>query len=113
MGGVAVTAERRKDSPNALADEAVDAVVVVGGTGSGRNDASVRTLARIGRVDVHGIALAAGRDRGCSGMIGARPVLLLPGRLDAALAAWLLLGRAMLARLAGSTRAAASADAPS
>jgi molybdopterin biosynthesis enzyme len=30
------------------------------------------------------------------------PVLLLPGRIDAALAAWLLLGERMLARLAGS-----------
>ena len=40
------------------------------------------------------------------GFAGPRPVLLLPGRLDAALAVWLTLGRRMLARLAGSTREA-------
>jgi molybdopterin biosynthesis enzyme len=31
-----------------------------------------------------------------------RPVLLLPGRLDAALAVWLTLGRRLMARLTGS-----------
>ena len=35
-----------------------------------------------------------------SATIGSRPVLLLPGRLDAALAGWLTVGRRMLARLA-------------
>ena len=34
------------------------------------------------------------------GTVGARPVLLLPGRIDAALAGWLTVGRRMLARLA-------------
>jgi molybdopterin biosynthesis enzyme len=36
-------------------------------------------------------------------MIGRRPVLVVPGRLDAALAVWLTLGRRMLARLTGCT----------
>jgi molybdopterin biosynthesis enzyme len=35
------------------------------------------------------------------GLVGSRPVLLLPGRLDAALAAWLVVGRRLLARLHG------------
>ena len=34
------------------------------------------------------------------GFAGDRPVLLLPGRFDAALAGWLTIGRRMLARLA-------------
>src|SRR5205085_586060 len=62
---------------------------------------SVATLARSGRVEVHGIALSPG-ETAAFGMVAARPVLLLPGRIDAALAAWLLLGRRMLARLAAS-----------
>ena len=48
------------------------------------------------------------------GFAGSRPVLLLPGRLDAALAVWLTLGRRLLARLAGgdaSERAGRDADA--
>jgi molybdopterin biosynthesis enzyme len=100
MGGVAVTAEP-DGFADALADASVDAVVVVGGTGSGRNDATVRTLASVGEVHVHGIALLPGETTAL-GIVGSRPMLALPGRLDAALATWHLLGHAMLARLAGS-----------
>src|SRR5690606_8591664 len=35
------------------------------------------------------------------GFVGAKPVLLLPGRLDAAVAGWLLVGHPLLMRLAG------------
>jgi molybdopterin biosynthesis enzyme len=84
-----------------LAHADADAVVVVGGTGSGRRDTTVRTLASMGEVLVHGIALLPGETTAL-GTVGARPVLALPGRLDAALAAWHLLGRSMLARLAGN-----------
>jgi molybdopterin biosynthesis enzyme len=83
----------------ALDDDNVDAVVAIGGTGSGRNDASVRTLARRGKVAFHGIAIAPGETTAL-GFAGSRPVLLLPGRMDAALAGWLTVGRRMLARLA-------------
>jgi molybdopterin molybdotransferase len=86
----------------ALQDHNADAVVIVGGTGSGRNDASVSTLARVGRVEVHGVALSPG-ETAAFGMLGTRPVLLVPGRLDAALAVWLMLGRPMLALLCGAT----------
>jgi molybdopterin biosynthesis enzyme len=89
---------------DALRDEEADAVMAIGGTGSGRNDASVRTLARRGRLEVHGVALAPG-ETAAFGMVGQRPVLLIPGRLDAALAVWLLLGRRLLARLCGGTEA--------
>jgi molybdopterin molybdotransferase len=80
--------------------EAADAIVVVGGTGAGRHDASVRTLARVGKVDIHGVGLVPG-ESAAVGVIDARPVLLLPGRLDAALAVWLVLGRHLLMRLGG------------
>lgn len=82
-----------------LNDDSADMVVAIGGTGSGRNDASVRTLARIGKVAFHGIGIAPGETTAL-GFAGTRPVLLLPGRIDAALAGWLTIGRRMLARLA-------------
>ncbi|MCC6947525.1 MAG: molybdopterin-binding protein [Bradyrhizobiaceae bacterium] len=87
---------------SALLDRACDAVVTVGGTGSGRRDASVKTLARVGRVEVHGIGIAPG-ETAAFGMIDARPVLMLPGRLDAALAAFLMVGHPLLRRLAACT----------
>jgi molybdopterin molybdotransferase len=83
----------------ALTDDGEDAIVAIGGTGSGRNDASVRTLARVGKVAYHGIGITPGETTAL-GFVGARPVLLLPGRIDAALAGWLAIGRRMLARRA-------------
>jgi molybdopterin molybdotransferase len=78
-----------------------DAMVVLGGTGCGQNDNAVATLAGIGDVEVHGIALTPGESAGF-GMVDGRPVLLLPGRLDAALAVWQMLGKTLLARLAAN-----------
>jgi molybdopterin biosynthesis enzyme len=86
----------------ALTDTSADAVIAVGGTGGSRNDTSVVTLARLGRVEAHGIALAPG-ETAAFGMAGSRPVLLLPGRLDAAIAAWLVIGRRLMARLCGGS----------
>jgi molybdopterin molybdotransferase len=83
----------------ALTDDGEDMVVAIGGTGSGRNDASVRTLARVGHVAYHGIGIAPGETTAI-GFAGSQPVLLLPGRIDAALAGWLTIGRRMLARRA-------------
>jgi molybdopterin biosynthesis enzyme len=85
---------------DALSDQTADAIIAIGGTGSGRNDASVTALARAGEVIVHGIALSPG-ETAAFGRVGPRPVLLLPGRLDAALAVWLVIGRHLLARLTG------------
>jgi molybdopterin biosynthesis enzyme len=73
---------------------------MVGGTGAGPRDASVHALARTGTIEVHGIAISPG-ETAAFGVAVARPVLLVPGRLDAAVAVWLLIGRAMLARLRG------------
>jgi molybdopterin biosynthesis enzyme len=79
---------------------AADAVIVIGGSGSGRRDHSVRDLARLGTVAFHGVGLAPG-ETAAFGVAEQRPVLIMPGRLDAALAVWLTLGRRMLARLSG------------
>jgi molybdopterin biosynthesis enzyme len=100
-GGAARLDEAGRGLDVALAAETADAVIGIGGTGSGRNDTSVHVLAREGRVAVHGLALAPG-ETAALGFAGSRPVLLLPGRLDAALAVWLVVGRHLLAALAAS-----------
>lgn len=100
-GGVVRLDEAGRDFNGVLAAESADAIVAIGGTGSGRNDVSVRTLAREGRLAVHGMALTPG-ETAALGFVGPRPVLLLPGRLDAALAVWLTVGRRMLDCLAAA-----------
>jgi molybdopterin biosynthesis enzyme len=100
-GGRLVKGEMHAPLSHALTQADADAVIVVGGTGCGRNDNTVATLATVGEVQVHGIALTPGETAGF-GMAGDQPVLLLPGRLDAALAVWHMLGRVMLARLAAN-----------
>ncbi len=84
------------DGAMAVAEQ--DAIILVGGSGSGRRDRSVIELAKLGEVAFHGVGLAPG-ETAAFGKIGERPVLIVPGRLDAALAVWLTLGRRMLARL--------------
>jgi molybdopterin biosynthesis enzyme len=98
-GGEAVASDRAGlegtlDAPDETA------IILIGGSGSGRRDRSVADLARRGEVAFHGVGLAPG-ETAAFGTIGERPVLVVPGRLDAALAVWLTLGRRMLARLAG------------
>jgi molybdopterin molybdotransferase len=85
----------------ALGNDECDAVIGIGGTGSGRRDGAVQDLARLGQVEAHGIAICPG-ETAAFGFAGTRPVLLAPGRLDAALALWLLIGRQLMAKLAGS-----------
>ncbi|HMG77088.1 MAG TPA: molybdopterin-binding protein [Xanthobacteraceae bacterium] len=102
VAGCAVLEAQREGRglDRALADESADAVIALGGTGSGRRDAAVHALARLGQVEAHGIAVSPG-ETAAFGFASARPVLLVPGRLDAALAVWLLVGRHLVAKLAG------------
>jgi molybdopterin molybdotransferase len=98
FGGV--VADEPFSLEEALAEDNIDGVIGVGGTGSGQRDASVDTLGKLGRVETHGIAITPG-ETAAFGSIGERPVLLLPGRFDAMLAAWLLIGRYLIAGLSG------------
>lgn len=101
-GGAVILDPPEADDPDqftaALHHEGADAVIAVGGTGAGVSDSSVHTLGD--GLRFHGLAASPGETT-AFGVVAARPVLLLPGRLDAVLAGWLLLGRALLARLAG------------
>ena len=104
QGGIA-TMEDAAPLERALLGDGADAVFVVGGTGQGRRDASVTALSRVGSVAIHGYGIAPG-ETGAIGAAGARPVLLFPGRLDAALAVWLLVGAPLVARLSGANEPA-------
>lgn len=100
-GGVMRLDDAGRNLSTVLAAENTDAIVVIGGTGSGRNDSGVLTMARDCELALHGIALTPG-ETAALGFAGPRPVLLLPGRLDAALSVWLMVGRRIQERLAGA-----------
>lgn len=95
---------------SALHDGSADAVIAIGGTGQGRGDRALAVLAAHGTIAVHGVGIRPG-ETAALGDVGGRPVLMLPGRLDAALAAWLLIGGPLLRRLTGAASAEASAPA--
>jgi molybdopterin biosynthesis enzyme len=101
-GGIVRLDDAGRDLGIVLAAENTDAIVVIGGTGSGRNDTGVRTMSRDCELAMHGIALTPG-ETAALGFAGPRPILLLPGRLDAALSIWLLVGRRILERLAATS----------
>jgi molybdopterin biosynthesis enzyme len=100
-GGAARLDDSGRGLGVAMAAESADAIIAIGGTGSGRNDNAIQILAREGRLAAHGIAVTPG-ETSAIGFVGATPVLLLPGRLDAALAVWLVMGRRLLDRLAAA-----------
>jgi molybdopterin biosynthesis enzyme len=77
-----------------------DLLVVVGGSGVGRTDASVVALAERGKVIAHGLALQPGRTAAV-GRIGQTPVVVVPGAPDHALAVWWAVVRPVLGRLFG------------
>jgi len=83
---------------SALNSDACDLLVTIGGTGVGRNDATIMALATRGEVIAHGLALQPGRTAAV-GRIGGIPVIALPGAPDGALAAWWTLGLRVLDRL--------------
>jgi molybdopterin molybdotransferase len=105
-GGEVVPFEMPVHDPSALAPAITraageaDAVLVLGGTGFGRTDHAATALAEAGTLLAHGIAIRPGETAGF-GSVEDRPVLMLPGRPDAALAAFVLLARPMLGGLSG------------
>jgi molybdopterin molybdotransferase len=101
-GGIAIKSDPAHAGvlDECFAVEDADAFIVVGGSGVGERDRSVDTLMRLGQLAFHGVGLTPGETT-AFGIAGSRPVLVVPGRLDAALAAWLVLGRYMLSRLCG------------
>ncbi|BAI73064.1 molybdopterin biosynthesis protein [Azospirillum sp. B510] len=98
-GGVVETVEVIPVDIDALADAfsrpGADLILSAGRTGTGPDDVAPPALARVGGLDLHGIAMRPGGSAGL-GRSGGVPVLLLPGEPMAALAAYeLLAGRAV------------------
>lgn len=85
-----------------FAEPDCDAILTIGGTGAGRRDAAVKTLARAGKVEFHGFGISPGATAAL-GRVGKCPVLMLPGRLDGALAAFLLAGSRMISQLCAAS----------
>ena len=84
----------------ALDDGACDLLLIVGGSGVGRTDATVTALAAHGEILAHGIALQPGRTAAV-GRLGKAPVVVLPGAPNQALAAWWTVALPALDRLSG------------
>jgi molybdopterin biosynthesis enzyme len=83
-----------------LNDIGCDMILIIGGTGEGRTDATVTALAEKSALLAHGIALQPGRTTAI-GLFGKCPIVALPGALDQALAAWWAIVLPVLDRLSG------------
>jgi molybdopterin molybdotransferase len=99
---VCLTAAARDAAPIAAAIDAgvCDLLLIVGGSGVGRTDATVTALAGGGEVFAHGLALQPGRTSAV-GHVDTTPVVVLPGAPDQAFAAWWTLAMPALDRLSG------------
>jgi molybdopterin molybdotransferase len=99
---VAVTAVARDAASIAAALDTggCDLLLIVGGSGVGRTDASITALAGRGKIIAHGIALQPGRTAAV-GRINNTPVVVLPGAPNQAFAAWWTLVMPVLDRLSG------------
>ncbi|PAP95065.1 molybdopterin-binding protein [Mesorhizobium wenxiniae] len=84
----------------ALASAAGDLIILIGGTGAGRADATADVLAARGALIAHNIALQPGRTAAI-GRLDAVPIIALPGAPDQAFAAFLALVQPTIDRLSG------------
>jgi molybdopterin biosynthesis enzyme len=84
----------------ALDRAAGDLIILIGGTGAGRADATADALAARGALIAHNIALQPGRTAAI-GRLDAVPIVALPGAPDQAFAAFLALVQPVIDRLSG------------
>ena len=78
-----------------------DLVLTIGGTSAGRHDFVVGTVSRLGpEVLIHGLRLDRGRVTGVASVRG-RPVLMLPGPIQAGVNAFLILGVPLIDAISG------------
>jgi molybdopterin molybdotransferase len=83
-----------------LDNRACDLIVLIGGTGAGRTDATAEALAARGALLAHNIALQPGRTA-ATGRLVDTPVIALPGAPDQAFAVFLAIVQPVLDRLSG------------
>lgn len=82
-----------------------DLIITIGATGFGEGDCTASALAQVGSVLVHGLAMHPGETTGfgfVSKSSGSIPVIMAPGRLEAAFAIWLALARPCLCEMAAA-----------
>lgn len=79
-----------------------DLIVTSGGASVGEEDHMRAVVNRLGRMDFWKLALKPGKPVGL-GVARGRPLLALPGNPMAAVAAFLVVGRALVQRLSGAT----------
>ncbi|WP_367185542.1 molybdopterin-binding protein [Mesorhizobium ventifaucium] len=84
----------------ALGNAAGDLIILIGGTGAGRADATVEALAARGALIAHNIALQPGRTAAIGRLDGV-PIIALPGAPDQAFAAFLALVQPAIDRQSG------------
>ena len=86
----------------AVGQEKCDLLLIVGGTGFGRMDATIHALTSRNALLAYGLALQPGRTAAI-GKIGDTPVVAIPGAPDQALAVCLMLIQPVLERLSART----------
>jgi molybdopterin molybdotransferase len=97
-----VTAERTRSAlSQALAVGGSDIVLIVGGTGAGRDDEAAPALAAAGELAIHGVALRPGETAGLGRTSAESPVVLLPGSPAACLWSYELFAGRAIRRLGG------------
>jgi molybdopterin biosynthesis enzyme len=100
VAGIETVARDAASIAGVLDEGNCDIIVLVGGTGEGRADATGEALAARGALMAHNLALRPGRSTAI-GRLGATPIVALPGAPDQALAAFFALVRPVLDRLSG------------
>lgn len=78
----------------------IDAIFINGGSSTGPEDHAPQIVRACGRLLAHGVALRPASPTGF-GMIGAKPVLLLPGNPVSCLCAYDFFGRLIVRKMAG------------
>jgi molybdopterin molybdotransferase len=101
IGKVTTGPRARSAIGAALSEAAGDIVLVVGGTGLGRDDHAGAALREIGELVFHGVALRPGETVGLGRIANGVPVVLLPGTPAACLWSYELLAGRAIRRLGG------------
>jgi molybdopterin molybdotransferase len=99
---IAIDMSDLKTLSQTLAAIDADLIVTIGGTGFGDSDCTATALTQIGSVLVHGLAMHPGETAGfglLSKSSGSIPVIMAPGRLEAAFAVWLTLVKPSLCQM--------------
>jgi molybdopterin molybdotransferase len=95
-----VVRDDREDVRAALAAATEDVVLVSGGSSVGEEDHAPRVVAEIGRLVFHGVAMRPSSPAG-AGLLGERPVFLLPGNPVSCLCAYDFFAARAIRRFAG------------